>query len=159
VGQVRARERSAKKCEGPLTNYCSYRYIDPDSSHPYYFCEATQESTYERPEGFATVADPFASARKVMEPAKVLTARRDEGQKPVENLNNGWVKYVDPESGHPYYWNEQKDESSYERPEGFATVADPFASARKVMEPAKVLTARRGEGQKPVENLNDGWVT
>jgi hypothetical protein len=39
------------------------------------------------------VADPFASARKVMEPAKVLTARRSARQKPVEKMTEGWVKY------------------------------------------------------------------
>jgi hypothetical protein len=62
---------------------------------------------------------------------------------------------VDPESGHPYYYHEENDESTYDRPASFqATVADPFASARSGPKvPAGVLSVRRDEAQKPVSAL------
>ena len=28
----------------------------------------------------------------------------------MEKLNGGWVKYIDPESGHPYFYHEESDE-------------------------------------------------
>ena len=74
------------------------KYVDPDSGCPYFFCDASGESTYDRPAGFQTVADPFASASSntvvatPATPAGVLSVRRDEDQKPVEVLNGGWAK-------------------------------------------------------------------
>ncbi len=148
------------------------KHIDHESGHPYYYHEGRDESQYERPDGFATVSDPFASVKSnstsTMPPAEVLTAR-NPNQQPAEILNNGWKKYVDPESGWPYYVNDETSESTYERPDGFTTVADPFNAARTngAMPPAEVLTARRtsrdtarsrnGKKEDPVETLNGGW--
>ena len=90
------------------------------------FARHSDESTYDRPSEFATVADPFGSSRGGVVrgivspqqttattpsvPAGVLSVRREEEQLPVENLNGEWMKYIDPESGHPYYYHEESDE-------------------------------------------------
>ena len=142
------------------------KYVDPESNHPYYYHKEKDESTYERPDGFVTVADPFKSTSDegrlpVMPLASALSTARSKIQKPVEILNGGWVKYVDPESRHPYYYHEGKDESTYERPDGFSTIADPFNSARgdgSVMPPASALSSARSQNQRPEEQLNGGWV-
>ena len=93
-------------------------------------------------------------------PAAVLTARRKPYQKAAEILNEGWQKFKDPESGYFYYWHEETQESSYDRPANFDTNANPFVSimgTNKSMVPAQLLTARRKETQQPVERLNGGW--
>ena len=63
-------------------------------------------------------------------PSGVLSCRREDDQKPVEILNFGFVKYVDPPTGAEYYYNEKEDYSTYDRPEGFKTQLDPFSTAR-----------------------------
>jgi TPR repeat protein len=97
------------------------KYVDPATGWPYYYNTTTGESTYDRPQNFRTEANPFASAR-TMEPASMLTTRRAASQAPAETLSGDWAKYVDPESGYPYYYNSKTDVSQYERPVGFATV-------------------------------------
>ncbi|GMH80022.1 hypothetical protein TL16_g08367 [Triparma laevis f. inornata] len=135
------------------------KFVDPESGHAYYYNESTDESTYERPLDYRTIADPFAAAREegVMPPAEVLASARSE-QKPVEKLRNKWFKYIDPSSQFPYYYNSETEESSYERPEGFQTNADPFVLAREqgVMPPAEVLASARSSRQKPDETINRG---
>jgi len=77
-----------------------------------------------------------------MPAAEVLSSARSAKQKPVEKLNGGWQKFTDPESDHPYYFNEEIQESTYERPSSFVqTVADLFAEAREegIMPAAEVL--------------------
>ena len=96
-----------------------YKWVDEESGYPYYYNAETEESTYDRPAGFATVADPFASVRGGVEGPDKMSARRADSQLPVEAMTGGWVKYVDPESGHPYYYNETTEESTYDRPAGF----------------------------------------
>ena len=145
-----------------LNNYS--KYIDPETSTAYYYNADTDESTYTRPEGFNTAADPFASKRKadIMPPAAILSSTRSAKQKPTERLNGGWVKYEDPESGHPYYYNETSQESTYDRPENFETSANPFgtpsSSSTSKLPPPGVLSVRRDEDQLPVEKLNNGYV-
>ena len=144
------------------------KYVDPESGHPYYYHEESDESTYDRPKGFETVANPFASVRSSTDvgTAAKMSARRDDEQLPVEKLNGGWEKFVDPDSGYPYYFNENTGESTFERPSGFATLANPFASTRSTRSAASVaapppvaagvLSVRR-RGSEAVEKLNGGW--
>ena len=105
------------------------KYVDPESGHPYFYNESTEESTYERPSGFSTAPNPFSSARSVLPPASTLTARRDASSVGVQ-LNGGWVKYIDPETNYPYYYHEADDVSQYERPSGFVTSMNPFGTVK-----------------------------
>jgi hypothetical protein len=163
AAQLSSRRESSQQPDEKL-NGGWVKYVDPDSGYPYYCNEKIEESTYDRPEGFSTFANPFISARggqpKVS--ARQLSSRRDNSDKPKEYLNNGWVKYTDPESGWPYYYNEQTEESSYDRPEGFATSANPFGSmnadSARPSVPASSLSARRDRTQTAVERMNNGWV-
>ena len=149
------------------------KYVDPESGHPYYYHEENDESTYDRPKGFETVANPFASVRSSgnkrsdigPRSATKMSARRNDEQLPVEKLNGGWEKFVDPDSGHPYYFNEDTGESTFDKPSGFVTAKNPFTSTRSSKSavsaapsvPAGVLSVRRDEEQRPVEKLNGGW--
>jgi len=154
------------------------KFVDPESGHPYYYHEGTDESSYDRPEGFKTSADAFIEARKegVMPTAETLSSVRSEKEMPHERVNGGWCKYEDPSSGHPYWYNEFTEESTYERPADFSTNAKPFGTARSGgkgtarlamgtassaaemgLPPAGVLSVRRDEEQLPVEKLNGGW--
>jgi hypothetical protein len=117
------------------------KYIDPSSSWPYYYNTSTFTSTYDRPDGFSTVKDPFTIARSLLkrEPTKkdlsagMLSMHRQntKNKEPEEKLNGGWSKYHDDETGWYYYWNEVSCESTYDRPVGFETIVDPFAVARR----------------------------
>lgn len=94
----------------------------------------TDESTYDRPDGFETKAKPFGSVRGNLfgdrESADILSSRREADAVVEEFLNGGWVKYVDDSTGHEYYWNESTQESTYDRPDGFQTHQNPFGGVR-----------------------------
>ena len=188
---ILASTRSANQRPDENLNNNWQRWTDPATGAVYYHNSVTDESTYDRPEGFQTVADPFGSmrsgrgtarsgkeaARSAMGTARsasmmdsrsaatmdlpppgVLNVRREDLQLPVEKLSSGWVKYIDPESGHPYYYNEENDESTYDRPDNFKTSADAFAEARRegVMPPAEVLNSVRGEKDK-IRKVSGKW--
>ena len=90
----------------------------------------------------------------------MMSSMRSKNQKPAEKLNGGWEKYKDPDSGFDYYYNPATDESTYERPLGFSTSANPFASVRGGGNPnmsAAMMSSKRSKNQKPVEVLNGGW--
>ena len=73
--------------------------------------------------------DPFSTSRSVLPPVtSSLTARRDPTSVGVQ-LNGGWVKYIDPETNYPYYY-EAGDVSQYERPSGFVTSMNPFGTVK-----------------------------
>ena len=138
------------------------KYIDPESGFPYYFHELSSKSTYDRPEGLETSNNPFATVRQdggvKMVPANVLSDKRDKSQLPVEKIQGGWEKFVDPESGYPYYYNAATEESTYDRPEGFETSEDPFEGERSTSRPdVEILSSRRSLIEEPVELLNGGW--
>ena len=138
------------------------KYIDEDSGYDYYYNSATDESTYDRPAGFATEkGDIFASVRtKGDQSAAMLSAKRGKKEKPAEELNGNWARFSDPESGYDYYYNSATDASTYDRPDVFATVkGDIFASGRGSASnlSANMLSSRRSKKQKPEEVLNGGW--
>ncbi|GMH53640.1 hypothetical protein TrRE_jg8793 [Triparma retinervis] len=164
LNSVRGEKDKIRKVSGKWR-----KYVDPASGHPYWYNVTTEESTYERPENFKTDNDPFGTARSAMgtsrsaaamnlPPAGVLSVRRDDDQLPVEKVQGGWQKFIDPESGHPYFYNEGLDESTYDRPENFKTSADAFAEARNdgIMPPADALNSVRGEKEMPVEVVSNG---
>ena len=86
--------------------------------------------------------------------AAQLTDRRSAQQLPVE-ADDSWVKYVDPDSGYAYYYNEVNYESTYDRPVEMMTNQDPFASVGEgggqKMLPAASLADQRADEQLPVE--------
>jgi hypothetical protein len=156
--------RNTKEKPVEVLNGGYVKYKDPASGHFYYFNAETQESTYDRPAAFIqTVADPFAAARDegIMPAPEILSSARSAAQTPDEILDSGWQKFVDPESGHPYYWNSNTDESTYDRPEGFQTNNNPFqsarGSARQTLPPASLVSSRRSSNEVG-EKLNGGWV-
>ena len=134
------------------------RYRDEESGYDYYWHEESETSTYDRPDGFSTTQDAFASLRKGKKPeADILSSRRGVEEKVKEVLNGGWVRYRDEESGHDYYFHEESETSQYERPDGFSTTQDAFASVRKKAPDVDILSSKRDVDAVPVEVLNGGW--
>jgi len=144
----RSSARSAKQKPDETFNGGWQKFTDLESGHPYYWNETTDESTYERPEGFQTNANPFASARgsirQTLLPASVLTSRRSSTEV-GERLNGGWVKYIDPESGWPYYYHAENDVSQYEKPDNFVTSYNPFGTVK----------SRRRTGGSMLPNMSE----
>ncbi|GMH81538.1 hypothetical protein TL16_g08962 [Triparma laevis f. inornata] len=144
------------------------RYVDEESGYEYYVNSVTEESTYDRPKGYETSSDPFGGMRgKKSEEYKpdvdILSSRRSEAEQPKEVLYNGWVRYVDEESGYEYYVNSVTEESTYDRPKGYETKNDPFGGVRgKKGEEYKpdvdILNSRRSEGEMPKEKMNGNWA-
>jgi len=133
------------------------KYVDPSTGWPYFYDTVTGESSYDRPTGFQTAASPFQSGQdqstgpstgedyQVMEPAAMLSTRRKGNERGVEQ-GGDWVKYVDPETGHPYYYNAKTDVSQYERPQtGYQTV-------RRVSNPAMTVSQRARSEQLALYN-------
>jgi len=98
------------------------KYFDPGEQYDYYYHGESGESTWERPPGFETEADPFASVRS---PANVSVH-----DKPKEKIKGGWSKYLDESTQFYYYYNHGTGESTFDRPVGFETEADPFKEVR-----------------------------
>jgi len=108
-----------------------YKWIDQEYGVPYYYNESTQESSYDRPTGFETRNDPFAAEREETgASAEAMSSRREPSQLPVEVANGGWFKYIDKESGTPYYWHETTG-SQFERPAEFLQVSTPAVRSAK----------------------------
>jgi hypothetical protein len=51
-----------------------------------------------------------------------------DGVEPEEQLFEGWGKYLDEDNNVFYYFNVDSGESTYQRPEDFRTMNDPFAA-------------------------------
>ncbi|GMH94269.1 hypothetical protein TrST_g13692 [Triparma strigata] len=150
------------------------KFMDDESGWEYWHNEKTGESTYDRPEVYETSNDPFAGAKKdavgggegehAHKPdVDILSSRRSEAEQPKEVLYDGWVRYVDEESGYEYYVNSVTEESTYDRPKGYETKNDPFGGVRgKKGEEYKpdvdILSSRREEGERPKEFMNGGWA-
>lgn len=83
------------------------KYYDDTQMVEYYFNSATQESTYTRPTGFVT---PRMSRNVAMATDQSMPSARE-----------GWKKFMDAQTGYPYYYNEVTNESTYTRPMGFET--------------------------------------
>lgn len=84
------------------------KYYDDTQMVEYYFNAATQESTYTRPAGYIT---PRMDRNIAM-------ASKDQS---IPSARDGWKKFLDAQSGYPYYYNEATMESTYTRPMGFET--------------------------------------
>ncbi|OQR81140.1 hypothetical protein ACHHYP_16744 [Achlya hypogyna] len=79
------------------------RCVDEDSQKAYYFNEATGETTWTEPKGFAE------------EPQDEPTAKRS---KVAEEDDDGclWVKYIDPATQKPYYSDMNSGKTQWEAP-------------------------------------------
>eukprot|EP00949_MAST-11_sp_MAST-11-sp1_P004505 g4505.t1 len=84
------------------------KYWDETSNAYFYFNSETEESTYERPATYRSVA----------------SARGGHG---AQNLgpNGGWEKHNDPESGADFYYNSHTGESTFDRPGSFTATPGP----------------------------------
>ena len=160
-----AKRAEAAKCIEHLPNKWQ-KFIDYDSGYAYYWNSETQESTYDRPASFETNPNPFnhpaLSSNSLT--SELLAARRKASDKPLE-VNGGWEKYRDPATGFDYWWSEELQESTYDRPANFVTKINPFeginAGTDLSEEPisASNLTQKRldtNRDQKPFER-NGGW--
>ena len=86
------------------------KYLDDDQVRHYYFNQKTAELVYERPPGMDVQVTAKEAARAQ--------------QKNAIELEEGWKKYFDDESGRTFYFNPDTGENSYKRPEGFVTPRD-----------------------------------
>jgi len=120
----------------------------------YYHNEITNDSTYNKPEGFASNEHSFARMRTAAggaeskkEEGKGNESDYDDeeggknanngdvptpskGEKPAEVLDNAWARFVDPNSNLTYFYNMATGDSQYERPDEFITAGNPFEDAR-----------------------------
>lgn len=93
--------------EGQDNNGAWTKYYDDTQMVEYYFNSATLESTYTRPPGFIT---PRMDRNVAITMDQSIPSARD-----------GWRKFLDAQTGYPYYYNEATMESTYTRPMGFET--------------------------------------
>uniref|UniRef100_K3WH14 WW domain-containing protein n=1 Tax=Globisporangium ultimum (strain ATCC 200006 / CBS 805.95 / DAOM BR144) TaxID=431595 RepID=K3WH14_GLOUD len=81
------------------------KYYDETQGMEYYYNSKTDTSSFERPLEFST-------------PRPTPNAATD---KPLVSGRDGWEKYVDSQSGYPYYYNRFTMESTFTRPLHFQT--------------------------------------
>lgn len=86
------------------------KYYDDAQGVEYYYNSKTLESTFTRPAEFVT------ARQQQMSPSAT--------DKPLASDRDGWEKYVDPESGYPYYYNSNTLESTFVRPLNFQTARE-----------------------------------
>ena len=153
VHMLSARREKNQKPEEML-NYGWWRFTDPESRVEYFWNELSGESQYERPFEYSTVkGDVFATARNASGTFKAPTS------KALEDLNNGWGRYVDEATRVQYFYNSLTGEGQWERPDDFSTRANAFAFLRQGDEiPASALTSRRTGTQEKIETLQGGWA-
>ena len=127
------------------------KYFCQNNQFDYYYHEDSGESSWNRPPGFETENDPFASFRA---PAAGSVSKHD---KPKEKMENGWCKYHDQSSNFYYYYNHESEQSTFERPLGFETESDPFASVRSKLPTAeeKIIEEVGGRWKKYLEEATD----
>ena len=108
--------------------------VDDDSGDVYYVNTETQESSWEKPADFgATPARAVVVCHSVVRSPKLhcLCVRCGVGSlsgKAKKNPNAPWIEAVDPDSGETYYVNEETEESSWDKPEGWVDVDADEAS-------------------------------
>jgi hypothetical protein len=83
--------------------------VDPTSGELYYFNEVENITSWERPFS-ETAKDNIEFSNENEE-----NENPDSGYK--DNIDNGWTKVLDPQSGDFYYFNEKTQETSWEKPE------------------------------------------
>merc|ERR1712028_31336 len=76
------------------------KFADDASGQEYYHNASTGETTYTRPQTYATPRD---------------------GQLPSGTGLNGWAKFTDDGSGQDYYYHAATQETTFERPSDFTT--------------------------------------
>ncbi|KAF1334724.1 F-box/lrr-repeat protein 4, partial [Globisporangium splendens] len=105
--QSEANARSLASDDPPLENGLNdwSKYYDETQGVDYYYNSKTGTSTFERPLEFFT-------------PRPTPNATTD---KPLVSGRDGWEKYVDPQSGYPYYYNRFTMESTFTRSLHFQT--------------------------------------
>ena len=128
--------------------------MDPDSGRKFYFNEAENSRTWERPvvpaevqpsqpaqtEEENAVAPEVAGEKEEKAIAPELTESVDNNQDATDvkrGLPPGWIEATDPLSGRPYYFNEETNEASW----------DPPASAPK-----------ENSNEEEEEEESDGYV-
>lgn len=88
------------------------KYYDESQGAEYYYNSDTLESTFTRPMDFET-------ARQA--PSGAPVSADGVSAAPLASGRDGWEKYVDPQSGYPYYYNSRTLESTFARPPSFQT--------------------------------------
>ena len=134
-------------------------YVDDEGDQAgqfFYHNRMVKVSQYEKPEELKVVfTDDWdgegeadgEDEKKDIEAAKEIVVEKDEGKRkkrnlpkpeedeePAEELWEGWGKYWDDESSAFYYFNVDTGVSTYDRPESFETMNDPFLGIREEVE-------------------------
>ena len=130
--------------------------VDPASGSPYYVCEATNETSWERPVAPPS-SDRLPLVHHVAGPSidechdGVLENRAEDLNAPLA-LPSGWVAFVDPTSGNPYYFNASRNTTLWEVPIEIEREDD--VALENVGE--SVPTAC--DDDQKYSGLHDGWV-
>ena len=103
-------QMTASPVKAAIDNSPWQKTVDPNTQFPYYYNNATQESTYQRPRNFHTPPDEQPQAP----PAPIMAI-----------TNTPWQKAIDQATMQPYYYNHATKESTYQRPVDYQTPPDP----------------------------------
>ncbi|KAI2496147.1 COPII vesicle coating [Fragilaria crotonensis] len=138
--------------------------VDPASGLPYYFCEATNETSWERP-----IVIPSAVRLLPGQEISELPVEDVQNVKPQDHgatssaslvLPPGWVALLDPTTGDPYYFNVERNITLWEVPveEEHVTVAASENVLLSGPAPDDVSISASCEDAGTYSGLRDGWV-
>jgi hypothetical protein len=154
--------------------------VDPTSGDCYWYNHETQETTWEKPSKPVDVVNEVAyEGDEIDSDGKEVAVNVDDNirddwvdvdvQDPIPedetdysrdgddevdqqtlDLPDGWVESVDPSSGETFYWNENTNKTSWERP----TENEPSTSSVDVA-PALQNTTSQGPQSMPMNELGN----
>jgi hypothetical protein len=120
---------------------------DPAGEQPYYYNPKTGETSWEKPEE-AETNEPYV---------KEVNATDKDGSKHLSiednDLSEGWVEVIDPASGDCYWYNNETQETTWDKPSKSRDAGDEVASQEE----------RKDSGANDAdvnvdENIRDDWV-
>ncbi len=140
--------------------------IDNSSGLPYYFNETENITTWEKPEVDENQDDEPNQEQMIQDEVKELEKRITEDVDFSDELPSGWVEVIDEVSGLPYYYNENDDITSWEKPTPPDKSPDEEDTEvdTNVKENEDNLTVTREaaasypEINKETNDLPEGWV-
>ncbi len=114
---TKGQETKEKERDAALTNDGGdWSKVQDDEGQTYYYNEKTEETSWEKPDGFD---EKNKDAVGVKEEDETITKTKEETSDAVETKEvGGWTEVQDDE-GQTYYYNTKTEATSWDKPEGF----------------------------------------